>query len=81
VRDRPGGALGEVGPCLGITRVRLQEILLAGAAAVPHRLGAAVTSLTQDGERVSVGFGDGPPATTTSWSGRTASTRPSAGSP
>jgi len=48
-----------VGPCLGITRVRLQEILLAAAAAVPHRLGAAVTSLTQDGERVSVGFGDG----------------------
>jgi 2-polyprenyl-6-methoxyphenol hydroxylase-like FAD-dependent oxidoreductase len=53
------GLWGEVGPCLGITRVRLQEILLAAAAAVPHRLGAAVTSLTQDGERVSVGFGDG----------------------
>lgn len=50
---------GEVGPCLGITRVRLQEVLLAGAAAVPHRLGVAVTSLAQDGDRVSVGFGDG----------------------
>jgi hypothetical protein len=30
---------GEVSPCLGITRARLQEVLLAGAAAVPHRLG------------------------------------------
>jgi FAD-dependent urate hydroxylase len=49
---------GEVGPCLGITRVRLQEILLDGAAAVPHRLGAAVTAL-REGERVEVGFGDG----------------------
>ena len=58
MRDRPGGALGEVGPCLGITRVRLQEILLDGAAAVPHRLGVAVTSL-REGERVEVGFGDG----------------------
>ena len=30
----------EVGPCLGITRVKLHEALLAGAAAVPHGLGA-----------------------------------------
>src|ERR671931_335633 len=40
---------GGVGPCLGITRVRLQEILLEAAAPVPHRLGVAVTALEQDG--------------------------------
>jgi FAD-dependent urate hydroxylase len=50
---------GEVGPCLGITRVRLQEILLDAASAVPHRLGVAVAALRQDGERVEVGFDDG----------------------
>jgi FAD-dependent urate hydroxylase len=50
---------GEVGPSIGITRPRLQQVLLAGAAAVPARLGTAVTSLTQDGQRVSVGFSDG----------------------
>jgi len=49
----------EVGPCLGITRVRLQEILLTGAAVVPHRLGMAVTSVTQKDNWVSVGFSDG----------------------
>src|ERR1700726_5240163 len=26
----------DVGPCLAVTRVRLQEVLLTGAAAVPH---------------------------------------------
>jgi len=31
---------GDVGPCLSITRVRLQEILLA-AADVPHQIGRA----------------------------------------
>src|ERR671930_738644 len=50
---------GGVGPCLGITRVRLQEMLLEAAAPVPHRLGVAVTALEQDGGRVTVGFGDG----------------------
>jgi FAD-dependent urate hydroxylase len=50
---------GEVGPCLGITRIRLQEILLAGAAPVPHRLGVAVTAVAADTDRVSVGFSDG----------------------
>jgi 2-polyprenyl-6-methoxyphenol hydroxylase-like FAD-dependent oxidoreductase len=49
----------EVGPCLGITRIRLQEILLAAAAGVPCRLGVALTGLTQDGGRVSVTFADG----------------------
>ena len=45
---------GDVGPCLGITRVRLQEILL-GAADLPRRLGVAVTAI--DGAAVS--FSDG----------------------
>jgi 2-polyprenyl-6-methoxyphenol hydroxylase-like FAD-dependent oxidoreductase len=49
----------QVGPCLGITRIRLQEILLAAAAGVPCRLGVALTGLTQDGGRVSVTFADG----------------------
>lgn len=53
------GLWGEVGPCLGIARIRLQEILLGGAAAVPHRLGVAVTALTTDADRVLVGFSDG----------------------
>ena len=50
---------GEVGPCIGIERPILQQVLVAGAAAVPCRLGTAVTSLTQDEHRVSVGFSDG----------------------
>jgi hypothetical protein len=37
---------GQAGPCLGITRVRLQEILAAAAAGIPHRLGVAVTGLS-----------------------------------
>lgn len=51
--------MGEVGPCIGIERPRLQQALLASAAAVPCRLGTSVTSLTQDEQRVSVGFSDG----------------------
>lgn len=50
---------GEVGPCIGITRPKLQHVLLTGAAAVSCRLGTAVTSLTQDDQCVSVGFSDG----------------------
>jgi 2-polyprenyl-6-methoxyphenol hydroxylase-like FAD-dependent oxidoreductase len=48
----------DVGPSLGITRVRLQEALVAGAA-VPHRLGVSLTALTQDDDRVRVSFSDG----------------------
>ena len=36
---------GNVGPCIGIERPRLQKILLTGADAVPCRLGISVTSL------------------------------------
>ena len=49
----------EVGPCLGITRVRLQEILLKAAAGVQFRLGVELTGLTQDGPRALVSFADG----------------------
>ena len=51
---------GEVGPCVEITRPALQRALLVGAAAVPCRLGTAVTTLTQEerGQRVQVGFSD-----------------------
>jgi 2-polyprenyl-6-methoxyphenol hydroxylase-like FAD-dependent oxidoreductase len=38
---------GNVGPCIGIERPRLQKILLTGAAAIPCRLGISVTSLFQ----------------------------------
>jgi 2-polyprenyl-6-methoxyphenol hydroxylase-like FAD-dependent oxidoreductase len=49
----------DVGPCLALTRVRLQEALLTGAAAVPHRLGVSLTALIQDDKRVRVGLSDG----------------------
>src|SRR5262249_54829225 len=49
----------EVGLCLGITRVRLQEALLTGAAAVPHRLGVGLTALTQQDSSAAVRFSDG----------------------
>ena len=50
---------GEVGPCIGIERPRLQQVLVAAAAAVPCRLGIAVSAVTQDEHCVSVGFSDG----------------------
>ena len=49
----------EVGPCIAIDRPRLQEILLAGAATVPCRLGTSVASLMQGEQRIQVGFSDG----------------------
>jgi 2-polyprenyl-6-methoxyphenol hydroxylase-like FAD-dependent oxidoreductase len=53
----------DVGPFVGIARRELQRALLAGAAAVPSRLGTSITSLTQDTDRVSVAFSDGTTAT------------------
>ena len=50
---------GQAGPCLGIARVRLQEILTTAADEVPHRLGVAVTGLTQQRGGVSVVFAVG----------------------
>jgi 2-polyprenyl-6-methoxyphenol hydroxylase-like FAD-dependent oxidoreductase len=49
----------EVGPCIGISRAELQQILLRGAVAVPCRLGTSVVSLSQQAGRVSVRFTDG----------------------
>ena len=54
-----GELWGNVGPCIGIERPKLQEALLSRAAAVPFELGTSVTSLTQDEQRVLVGFSDG----------------------
>jgi 2-polyprenyl-6-methoxyphenol hydroxylase-like FAD-dependent oxidoreductase len=48
----------EVGPCLAITRVRLQEALLGGAG-MPHRLGVALTAITDKGDKARVEFSDG----------------------
>jgi 2-polyprenyl-6-methoxyphenol hydroxylase-like FAD-dependent oxidoreductase len=48
-----------VGPCVGITRREFHRILIEGAADVPMRLGATVTSLTQDDDEVNVVFADG----------------------
>ena len=55
------GVWGEVGPCIGIARPALQEVLLAGAEGVPCRLGTAVMALTQEeqDQRVQVSFSDG----------------------
>ena len=49
---------GEAGPCLRIAKVRLQGILATAADRVPHRLGVAVTGLTQQRGTVSVAFAD-----------------------
>lgn len=49
----------EVGPCLGITRRRLQEALLSGAAGFSHRLGIALTELSQNATFVHAVFSDG----------------------
>jgi 2-polyprenyl-6-methoxyphenol hydroxylase-like FAD-dependent oxidoreductase len=50
---------GHVGPCLGIRRAALHQILLDGAAGVSIRLATTVTSVTQTAENVSVRFDDG----------------------
>jgi 2-polyprenyl-6-methoxyphenol hydroxylase-like FAD-dependent oxidoreductase len=50
---------GDVGPFIGIERVKLHQALLAAAAGVPSGLGLSVTSLAQADDRVSVGFSDG----------------------
>ncbi len=53
------GLWGDVGPFIGVERTKLQQVLLAGAATVPSRLGTSIISLTQDEHRVSVEFSDG----------------------
>lgn len=49
----------DVGPCLGISRLRLIEALLKGIATVPCRLGVSLKALTQDSNLVRVNFSDG----------------------
>ena len=53
----------DTGPFIGIARRELQRALLAGAAAIPSRLGTFVTSLTQDDGAVWVELSDGSAAT------------------
>jgi 2-polyprenyl-6-methoxyphenol hydroxylase-like FAD-dependent oxidoreductase len=48
-----------VGPCLGVTRIELQRLLVARASHIPHRLGLAVVDLAPRAEAVTVEFGDG----------------------
>ena len=50
---------GEIGPCVGLERTRLQHILVAGAEKVPCRLGTSICSLSEEGERMSVTFSNG----------------------
>lgn len=49
---------GDVGPCIGIERTRLQRVLVAGVEGIPCRLGTSIRSLTQYRDRVSVAFSD-----------------------
>ena len=51
-----GGLWSAVGPFVGISRAALHDVLRPGPDRC--RLGLAVTSVTQDGQRVSVAFGD-----------------------
>jgi 2-polyprenyl-6-methoxyphenol hydroxylase-like FAD-dependent oxidoreductase len=48
-----------VGPCIGIERAKLQDMLLEGASAVPIRLGTSIVSLMQSDNHVAVRFTDG----------------------
>ena len=57
--DTDWGSWGNVGPCIGIERPNCRKHYSSGAAAVPFELGTTVTSLTQDEQRVLVGFSDG----------------------
>jgi 2-polyprenyl-6-methoxyphenol hydroxylase-like FAD-dependent oxidoreductase len=47
-----------VGPCLGVTRMELQRLLVARASPIPYRLGLAVIDLAPRAEAVTVEFGD-----------------------
>ena len=49
----------DIGPCIGIERRRLQQILVAEVEGVPSRLGMSIRSLKQSGNGVSVAFDDG----------------------
>jgi 2-polyprenyl-6-methoxyphenol hydroxylase-like FAD-dependent oxidoreductase len=50
---------GDVGPFIGIERMRLRQVLVAGAEDVSCRLGTSIRSLTQNDDSVTAGFTDG----------------------
>ena len=50
---------GDTGPFVGIERMRLRQILVAGIEGIRCRLGTSVRGLTQRGDHVSVVFSDG----------------------
>jgi 2-polyprenyl-6-methoxyphenol hydroxylase-like FAD-dependent oxidoreductase len=50
---------GAVGPFIGVERARLQDALLTGAPAASRRVATWVTTLSQEGRCVAVGFSDG----------------------
>jgi FAD-dependent urate hydroxylase len=50
---------GDVGPCIGIERVKLHQALVDGAAGVTSQLGVAVVSVARADRKVQVGFSDG----------------------
>jgi 2-polyprenyl-6-methoxyphenol hydroxylase-like FAD-dependent oxidoreductase len=50
---------GDVGPFIGIERISLQRILVAGIEGVPCRLGTSVRDISELGDCVSVAFSDG----------------------
>ena len=49
----------DVGPCVGIARAGLQQVLVGAVRATPCRLGTSITALAEDDGRVSVTFTDG----------------------
>jgi 2-polyprenyl-6-methoxyphenol hydroxylase-like FAD-dependent oxidoreductase len=49
---------GDVGPCIGIERTRLRQIIVAGVKGIPCRLGTSIRSLIQHRDRVSAAFSD-----------------------
>jgi 2-polyprenyl-6-methoxyphenol hydroxylase-like FAD-dependent oxidoreductase len=50
---------GDVGACLALHRADLHEVLMSAGDAVPVRMGLPVQRLRQQGDTVTVGFGDG----------------------
>jgi 2-polyprenyl-6-methoxyphenol hydroxylase-like FAD-dependent oxidoreductase len=52
------GLWGDVGPFIGIERIKLQAALRSAAEGAPCRLGTRVTAVNQSNGRVAVAFGD-----------------------
>jgi FAD-dependent urate hydroxylase len=69
-----------VGPCLALHRADLHAVLIDGAREVPIRMGVDVREFSEHNGTLSVELGDGTRAIMASWSERTESTAPCAGS-